>query len=46
MCFAVDYVWIRREVLEPFLAHYNAWVDENLYADGRLNPASMTRIVN
>jgi aldehyde dehydrogenase (NAD+) len=46
MCFAVDYVWVRREVLEPFLAHYNAWVDENLYSDGRLNPASMTRIVN
>jgi len=46
MCFAVDYVWVRRDVLEPFLAHYHAWVDENLYADGRLNAASMTRILN
>lgn len=46
MCFAVDYMWVRRDVLEPFLAHYYAWVDENLYADGRLNAASMTRILN
>ena len=46
LCFAVDYVWISEEVREEFLTHYNAWIDQNLYADGQLDPAAMTHIVD
>jgi aldehyde dehydrogenase (NAD+) len=46
VCLAPDHVWVRSEVTEQFLKHYNAWIDEHLYRDGRLDPTATSHIVD
>jgi aldehyde dehydrogenase (NAD+) len=46
VCLAPDHVWVRAEVKDPFLQHYNAWIDEHLYRDGQLDPGAISHIVD
>lgn len=46
LCLATDHAWVRRDHLAEFLAHYNTWIDANLYREGQLDPAATSHIVN
>jgi aldehyde dehydrogenase (NAD+) len=46
ICLSPDHLWVHEEAKEEFLAHYLAWVEENLYVDGHLNKAVFGRIVD
>ena len=45
-CLVPDHAWVREEVRDEFLDHYNQWIDDNLYRDGELNPAATSHIVD
>jgi aldehyde dehydrogenase (NAD+) len=46
ICFAVDHVWVKSDILEAFLAEYDAWVDAHLLAGGAVDPSAVTHIID
>ena len=46
LCFAVDHVWVQRDVVDAFLAEYDAWVDAHLLVDGAVDPSATTHIID
>jgi aldehyde dehydrogenase (NAD+) len=46
ICLSPDHLWVRPEVRDEFLGHYQRWVDENLYREGNLVPEALGRIVD
>ncbi|HEU5483776.1 MAG TPA: aldehyde dehydrogenase family protein [Microlunatus sp.] len=46
ICFAVDHVWVRSDVLEAFLTEYDDWVDTHLLADGGVDPSAVTHLID
>lgn len=46
ICFAVDHVWVQRDVSEAFLSQYNSWIEANLVVDGAVDPAAATPIID
>lgn len=45
-CFAVDHAWVKREVVDTFLAEYDAWLDTHVLVDGAVDPSTATHIVD
>ncbi len=46
LCLATDHAWVSRDHLPEFLAHYNAWIDANLFRNGQLDAAATAHIVD
>jgi aldehyde dehydrogenase (NAD+) len=46
LCLSTDHAWVSSDHLPEFLEHYNAWIDANLYRNGRLDPAATSHIVD
>jgi len=46
ICFAVDHVWVRRDVIDAFLGEYDSWIDANLLVDGAVDQAAATPIID
>jgi aldehyde dehydrogenase (NAD+) len=46
ICFAVDYVWVQRDVSEALLSQYNSWIEATPAVDGAVDPAAATPIIN
>jgi len=46
ICLAPDYVMVREDRRDEFVRHYQAWVESNLYADGRFSPELLGKIIN
>ncbi|MBW9122069.1 aldehyde dehydrogenase family protein [Microbacterium trichothecenolyticum] len=46
LCLSPDYVLIDETVKDQFVDAYLRWVDNNLYLDGRLDPAATSHIVD
>ncbi len=46
LCFAVDHVWVQRDVSEAFLSQYNSWIEATLVVGGGVDPAAATPIID
>ena len=46
VCFAVDHVWVRSDVLEAFLTEYDAWVNAHLLSGGGVDPSAVTHLID
>lgn len=46
VCFAVDHVWVKSDILEAFLAEYDAWVNTHVLADGAVDPSTVTHLID
>ncbi|WP_261553910.1 aldehyde dehydrogenase family protein [Frankia tisae] len=46
ICLSPDYLLIHQEARDEFLGHYLAWVEKNLYPDGKLAPGALGKIID
>jgi aldehyde dehydrogenase (NAD+) len=46
VCFAVDHVWVRGDVLEAFLTEYDSWVNVHLLSGGGVDPSAVTHLID
>lgn len=46
ICLATDHVWIKRELVDTFLAKYQVIIDRKHFKNGKFDPSTMSRMVD
>ena len=46
ICFAVDHVWVQRDIHGAFVTQYQEWIEDNLVIDGVVDSSMATPLIN